>query len=129
MTCHNLLIRLAFDPRTVRLALEASGKCSSVKFQIHGAPSPRTTWRGALSKPRRSASRRMRRAKGAGSVSVSRVLNANFPRRAHDRAALKTITVDYTRPGVTVEGAVRALVAHEESGYEEWGASGSGLRR
>ena len=26
----------------------ASGKCSSVKFQIHGAPSPRTTRRAAL---------------------------------------------------------------------------------
>ena len=33
--------------------------------------------------------------------------------------------LSYTRPGVTVEGAVRALVAHEESGYEEWGASGA----
>ena len=31
----------------------------------------------------------------------------------------------YTRPGVTVEGAVRGLVAHEEAGYEEWGASGA----
>ena len=31
----------------------------------------------------------------------------------------------YTRPGVTVEGAVRRLVAHEEGGYEEWGASGA----
>ena len=31
--------------------------------------------------------------------------------------------LSYTRPGVTVEGAVRALVAHEASGYEEWGAS------
>ena len=31
----------------------------------------------------------------------------------------------YTRPGVTVEGAVRGLVAHEEAGYEEWGASGT----
>ena len=27
--------------------------------------------------------------------------------------------------GFVVEGAVRTLVAHEESGYEEWGASGS----
>ena len=27
--------------------------------------------------------------------------------------------------GFTIEGAVRGLVAHEESGYEEWGASGS----
>ena len=33
--------------------------------------------------------------------------------------------LSYTRPGVTVEGAVRALVAHEASGYEEWGASGA----
>ena len=31
----------------------------------------------------------------------------------------------YTHPGVTVEGAVRGLVAHEEAGYEEWGASGA----
>ena len=31
----------------------------------------------------------------------------------------------YTGHGVTIEGQVRALVAHEESGYEEWGASGS----
>ena len=31
----------------------------------------------------------------------------------------------YTRPGVTVEGVVRALVAHEASSYEEWGASGA----
>ena len=29
----------------------------------------------------------------------------------------------YTRPGVTLEGAVRGLVAHESSDYEEWGAS------
>ena len=28
-------------------------------------------------------------------------------------------------PGVSIEGAVRGLVAHEESGYEEWGASGT----
>ena len=26
---------------------------------------------------------------------------------------------------MTIEGQVRALVAHEESGYEEWGASGA----
>ena len=31
----------------------------------------------------------------------------------------------YTGDGVTVEGSVRGLVAHDESGYEEWGASGS----
>ena len=31
----------------------------------------------------------------------------------------------YAGQGVTVEGSVRGLVAHEESGYEEWGASGS----
>ncbi len=28
-------------------------------------------------------------------------------------------------PGVAVDGRLRALVAHEEAGYEEWGASGS----
>ena len=31
----------------------------------------------------------------------------------------------YQGAGITIEGAVRTLVAHEESGYEEWGASGS----
>ena len=35
--------------------------------------------------------------------------------------------VQYTDPrlGLTVEGAVRGLVAHEASDYEEWGASGT----
>ena len=33
--------------------------------------------------------------------------------------------VRYAGAGVTVEGSVRGLVAHQESGYEEWGASGS----
>ena len=33
--------------------------------------------------------------------------------------------VRYTAHGVTVEGAVRALVAHDAEGYEEWGASGA----
>ena len=31
----------------------------------------------------------------------------------------------YAGDGVTVEGAVRGLIAHEASGYREWGASGS----
>ena len=31
----------------------------------------------------------------------------------------------YARSGFTVEGSVRALLAHEASDYEEWGASGS----
>ena len=31
----------------------------------------------------------------------------------------------YARGPITIEGQVRALVAHEESGYEEWGASGA----
>ena len=31
----------------------------------------------------------------------------------------------YARGPVTIEGQVRALVAHEASGYEEWGASGA----
>jgi len=31
----------------------------------------------------------------------------------------------YTAGAVSVEGQVRALVAHEESGFEEWGASGA----
>ena len=31
----------------------------------------------------------------------------------------------YIAGAVTIEGQVRALVAHEESGYEEWGASGA----
>ena len=41
-------------------------QCSSAKFQIHGAPSPRTTRRSALSKPRRSASRRDAPGEGRG---------------------------------------------------------------
>ena len=31
----------------------------------------------------------------------------------------------YSGGGVTVEGSVRTLVSHEDSGYEEWGASGA----
>ena len=31
----------------------------------------------------------------------------------------------YSRGSVSVEGQVRGLAAHEESGYEEWGASGA----
>ena len=31
----------------------------------------------------------------------------------------------YAGASVTVEGAVRTLIAHESSGYEEWGASGA----
>ena len=33
--------------------------------------------------------------------------------------------IRYRRAGVTVGGSMRALLAHEASGYEEWGASGS----
>ena len=33
--------------------------------------------------------------------------------------------VRYIAHGVTVEGTVRALVAHDADGYEEWGASGA----
>ena len=33
--------------------------------------------------------------------------------------------ISYTAGALTVEGQVRTLVAHEESGYEEWGASGA----
>ena len=35
--------------------------------------------------------------------------------------------VQYADPtlGLTVEGAVRALVAHEDEAYDEWGASGT----
>ena len=33
--------------------------------------------------------------------------------------------VEFAGAGFSVEGAVRTLVAHEESGYREWGASGS----
>ena len=33
--------------------------------------------------------------------------------------------VRYAGEGVSIEGAVRTLVAHEETGYEEWGASGA----
>ena len=31
----------------------------------------------------------------------------------------------YAGGGITIEGSVRRLVVHEESGYREWGASGS----
>ena len=33
--------------------------------------------------------------------------------------------VRYTAGSLSVEGRVRTLVAHEDSGYEEWGASGA----
>ena len=33
--------------------------------------------------------------------------------------------IRYSAGALTIEGAVRALVAHEDSGYEEWGASGA----
>ncbi len=33
--------------------------------------------------------------------------------------------VRYQADGVAVEGAVRGLIAHEDEGYREWGASGS----
>jgi len=33
--------------------------------------------------------------------------------------------ISYADAGVTVEGSVRGLAAHEASGYEDWGASGS----
>ena len=33
--------------------------------------------------------------------------------------------VRYARGPITIEGQVRALVAHEASGYQEWGASGA----
>ena len=33
--------------------------------------------------------------------------------------------VQYTAGAITIAGQVRALVAHEESGYKEWGASGA----
>ena len=33
--------------------------------------------------------------------------------------------IRYTTGALTIEGQVRALVAHEDSGYEEWGASGA----
>ena len=33
--------------------------------------------------------------------------------------------IRYAAGPLTIEGQVRALVAHEESGYEEWGASGA----
>ena len=50
----------------------------------------------------------------------------------HDRGDAKTGTgfevgagLRYVAGPLTVEGQVRTLVAHEESGYEEWGASGA----
>jgi len=37
--------------------LDGAGNCSAARFQIHAAPSPRTTRWAAVSKPRRIASR------------------------------------------------------------------------
>ena len=51
----------------------ASGRCSSAKFQIQGAPSPSTTRRATRSTHRRSSSRSTRLAKSDGTRSVSRV--------------------------------------------------------
>ena len=31
----------------------------------------------------------------------------------------------YQASGITIEGAVRTLIAHDDAAYEEWGASGS----
>ena len=53
--------------------LDGTGKCSSARFQIQAAPSPRMTVRSASWTQRRWASRRTRRAKGDGSGSVSRL--------------------------------------------------------
>ena len=33
--------------------------------------------------------------------------------------------IRYQGAGVSIEGTIRSLIAHEESGYEEWGASGT----
>ena len=51
----------------------APGNCSADRFQIHSAPSPMTTRRAAVSKPRRRASRYARCANGEGSGSVGRL--------------------------------------------------------
>ena len=56
---------------------DASGKHSSARAQIQGAPSPRMTLRSASAKRRRSASRHTRWAKGEGSRSVSRSFRFN----------------------------------------------------
>jgi len=51
----------------------AAGKDSPARFQIQGAPSPRTACRFARAKPRRQASRSTRWAKAERVASVSRV--------------------------------------------------------
>ena len=50
----------------------------------------------------------------------------------HDGGDAETVTglevgagLRYSAGALTIEGQVRALVAHEASGYEEWGASGA----
>ena len=70
-------------------------------------------------------------------MSLRSVLMVSFwsgdrSRARHDGGDAETGTgfeagagVRYAAHGVTVEGAVRALVAHDADGYEEWGASGA----
>src|SRR5713101_6141022 len=66
----------------------APGNCSSARFQIHGAPSPRTTRRSAWLKPRRRASRSARWANAEGAVSVSRLAALSDGGRVADRAGV-----------------------------------------
>ena len=64
---------------------------------------------------------------GAGSITPSVEVGVR-----HDGGDAETGTgvelgggLRYEGAGVSIEGAVRTLIAHEDSGYEEWGASGS----
>ena len=66
-------------------------------------------------------------AAGAGTLTPSLELGVR-----HDAGDAETGTgveagagMRYARGALTVEGTVRALVAHEETGYREWGASAS----
>ena len=69
----------------------AAGNCSPARFQIHSAPSPMTTRRAAVSKPRRRASRYARCANGEGSGSVPRL--AALSMAALQRALLAVAAV------------------------------------
>ena len=64
---------------------------------------------------------------GAGSITPSVEVGVR-----HDGGDAETGTgvelgggLRYEGAGVSIEGAVRTLIAHEDSGYEEWGAFGS----
>ncbi len=63
----------------------APGNCSAATFQIHAAPSPMTTRRSAVSKPRRCASRWT---VGRRRPAVGRCRGPSRPRRCSERPAV-----------------------------------------